>query len=125
MYNDTFEQWLKMGKNLNYPLGDLSKATADICRTTTQEGLDMFNDNIALITDQMKRLSNIRKPEELVNLSRDCLTEDMHAIMGNLQKFMQLSARTVDDISRLSNQVRDTGNMGGKTSDREKNDKSR
>ncbi len=125
MNTENFEQWFKQGKNFTLPINELNKVTTDICRHATQEGLDILSDNVALMSDQMKRLGNVRKPEDYLNLSRECITENMNAGIATIQKMMQLSVQTLEELSQLSNTYRNTGSASIKTADKDKYDKSR
>ena len=120
MYTEGFDQWMKMNKNFSSPMSDLSKATTNICRNLTQEGMEMLTDNISLVSDQMKRISSVRKPEDYLNLSRECITEDMNAWMSNIQKIMQLSMQTMEELTRLSSNLRETATNISKTNKSEK-----
>lgn len=105
MNTENFEQWYKQSKNFANPMNELNKTMTDLCRRATQEGLEIVSDNVSLLSDQMKRLSNIRKPEDYLNLTREYMTENMNASMSNVQKIMQLSMRTLEEMSHLSNNL--------------------
>lgn len=120
MYTEGFEQWFKLNKNFTTPVNDINKATTDICRRLTQEGLEILSDNVTLVSDQMKRLSNIRKPEDYLNLTRECLTEDLNAGVATIQKMMQLSMQTIEEMTRLTGSMRDTASTIVRTAEKEK-----
>lgn len=120
MYAEGFEQWFKLNKNFTTPMNDLNKATTDICRRMTQEGLEILGDNVTLASDQMKRMSNIRKPEDYLNLTRECLTEDLNAGISTLQKLMQLSMQTIEEMTRLSSSMRESASTIVKSGEKDK-----
>lgn len=126
MYNEHFEKWQRLGQNISAPIGDYSKATTDICRHAAQEGLEILNDNVALLSDQMKRLSGVRKPEDFANLSRECITEDMNACLQNVQKIMQLSMQTMQDLAKISTELQQSvKNTASKAAGQEKPEKNK
>jgi hypothetical protein len=101
MYTEGFEQWFKLNKNMTGPLNELGKTATDICRRSAQQNLEIIGENLNRFSDQMKRLSNVRKPEDLINLQRECLNEDISAVMENTQKLAHNAMENYEELSRI------------------------
>lgn len=101
MYTEGFEQWFKANKNMSAPLAEMGKATTDICRRCAQQNMEMMSENYSRLTDQMKRLSSVRKPEDFFNLQREIINEDITAAMENLQKWTHNALENYEELSRL------------------------
>lgn len=101
MYLEGFEQWYKVNKNFTTPAGELSKATTEVLKRITEQNLEIIGENYSRFSDQLRRLSSIRRPEDLINFQRDCLNENLTAAMKNTQKLMHLSLENFEELSRL------------------------
>lgn len=101
MYLEGFEQWYKMNKNLSTPVSDLSKATTEIFKRITEQNLEIIGENYSRFSEQLRRLSTIRKPEDLLNFQRDCLNENWTAALKNSQRLMHLTLENFEELSRL------------------------
>lgn len=101
MYTEGFEQWFKMNKNLNVPMSEWNKATTDMLKHLTEQNLEIISDNFSHLSDQLKRFSNIRKPEDLLHLQKECLTEDMSLLIEDMQKIAHASLESIEELSKL------------------------
>lgn len=101
MYIEGFEQWFKLNRNLSTPLSDWSKTTTELFRRTAQQHLEIMEENFSRWSDQIKRLSNVKKPEDFLNLQKDCMSENMNATLENIQKLTQISMKNVEELSKL------------------------
>ncbi len=111
MYTEGFDQWLKMSKYLSSPMGDFSKTFAELVRRNAQKNLEMISDNFARFSDQCKRLGNVRKPEDLLNLQKDILSEDIAATINNAQTLVHSTMENMEEITKLcgtANPLQDT-----------------
>lgn len=111
MYTEGFDQWLKMSKYLSSPMGDWSKTLTEIIRHTTQQNLEMIGENFSRLSDQCKRLSHARKPEDLLNLQKDILNEDITVAINNTQTLIHTTVENMEEITKLcgtSNPLRET-----------------
>jgi hypothetical protein len=101
MYNENIEQWFKLNKNIGTPVSEMNKATTDMCKRIAEQNLELIEENIARFSNQVKRLSNVRSPEELINLQKDCLSENITAGMETTQKIIQMGMENVEEVSKL------------------------
>jgi len=101
MYTEGFEQWFKNAKNMSVPFNEWNKAATDILRRTTQENIDLLGDNLSLFSDQLKRMSNAKKPEDFINIQKDCINEGMSAAIESMQKIVNLSMKNMEEITKL------------------------
>ncbi|OGT42141.1 MAG: hypothetical protein A3F42_06140 [Gammaproteobacteria bacterium RIFCSPHIGHO2_12_FULL_37_34] len=112
MFNENFEQWYK-NKNLFTPTNEWGKQVTElchICQHMAQKNLEMTNENVFRWSDQFKRLTNIKKPEELLNLQRDFINENMSACMQGMQTLMSTCAEGMDEYMKL---CKPTNTFGG------------
>lgn len=122
MYTESFEQWLKANKNFSAPMGELNKAGTDFYRRIAQQNIELLSENYARFADQLQRLSQVKKPEELLHLQKECLNEDMTAGIENMQKLVHLSIENMEELTRLFSTARDTA-MKPVEKEREKHSK--
>lgn len=101
MYLEGFEQWYKMNKTFSSPVNDLGKATTEVFKRITEQNLEIIGENYTRFSDQLRRLSSIRKPEELMNFQRECWTENWSAVLRNSQKLMHLTLENFEELSRM------------------------
>lgn len=108
MQSDGFEQWFKLNKSLTNPLSELSKTATEILRRTAQQNLELMSENCFRLSEQLKRLSHVKKPEELLNFQKDYVNENISATIENTQKIMQLCMENFEEFSKLcSSALRD------------------
>ena len=103
MYTEGFDQWFKLCKNINTPFTEWNKTTTEVFRNITQQQLEILEDNMSRVSEQLKRLSGVKKPEDWITLQKDCITEDVTATMEYLQKMSHLSLETMTKMSKLCN----------------------
>lgn len=101
MYNEGFEQWFKLNKNLSAPMNELNKATTEISKRISEQNLQLIEENVARISNQLKRLSSVKKPEDFLNLQRDCFSENMTASIETAQKIMHMAMENLEEISKV------------------------
>lgn len=107
MYTEGFEQWIKSTKDFGAPMGELNKATTDICKRMAEENLQLLNENFSLMSDQLKRLSSIKRPEDYLNVLRECINEDISASIENTQRLMHSTMEHMEECAKLWGSVRD------------------
>lgn len=101
MYTQGFEQWLKMNKTLAAPLSDLNRTATDICSGIIQQNIALMSENFSRISDQLKRLGNVKKPEELIDLQKECLNENISASIEGTQKLAQITIENLEKFIHL------------------------
>jgi hypothetical protein len=106
MNTEGFEQLFKM-KNLS-PLGDLGKTSTDIFHRITQQNLELISGNLSRISEHLKRLGNIKKPEDLLLLQKDFINENLTAAIENTQKIIHLTMENMEEFTKLCGSLRET-----------------
>lgn len=101
MYIEGYEQWFKLNKNWSSPLTEWNKATTDICKRMATQNLEFISENYTRFSERLKRLSSIKKPEDLLNLQREMLNEDMTLALENMQKLIHISMENMDELAKL------------------------
>ena len=103
MSNEGYDQFIKMTKNFSNPV--LPEQLIGIFTKISRENMELMEENVSRFTDQLKRLSQIKRPEELINLQKDCLSEDIKTGMENVQKIAHLSMEHIQDFTKLCGTV--------------------
>lgn len=107
MFNENLDQLFRMNKQLSGPVGEVGKSVAEMSRHVLEQNLEMMSAHFARVSDQLKRLSQVKKPEELINLQRDCMNEIISASVENIQKVAHLTAANVEECTRLCSSIRE------------------
>lgn len=118
--NHGFESFLNMGKNLQHPMSDLSKASTEICQRLVQENIEILEDNVSRFSDQLKRLARVRRPEELISLQKDCFNEGVSATIQNMQKYVHMSMESMEEFTKLAGSAQEVATNAGKAFQGEK-----
>ncbi|MBA3661754.1 MAG: phasin family protein [Gammaproteobacteria bacterium] len=106
MYTEGFDQLFKINKNLTTPLNDATRLAAEICRRNAQKNLELVGENVLLFTNQLKRLSEIRQPQDLLYLQKNAMTEGLAIGMDTLQKVINLSMENIASMTKLYETVK-------------------
>ena len=101
MYTEGFEQMFKMNKNMSQPLQEWNKNCTEMCRRIAQQNLDLISDNVTRLSDQLKRFTHAKKPEDFFNLQKDCMNEDMAATMETVQKVIHTSMENMEQLTKM------------------------
>ena len=101
MQNQGFEQWFKLSKSIPQPIGNVSKAANEIFRRTAQQNLELLSENLSRWSAQLKRLSNVKKPEDFINFQKDSINENISASIENAQKVIQLTMENMEEFTKL------------------------
>lgn len=100
MVTEGFEEYYKMSKNFLSPMNDISKTVWNLCRRASQGSLEMVSDNLNRGAQQLKHFSAVKRPEELLQLQKECLQENISAWMSNAQKLTNLSMSYFEEINK-------------------------
>jgi hypothetical protein len=103
MVTEGFENYYKLGKNFLNPWNDIGKTVLDLCRRANQGTLEIAGDNLTRTAEQLKRLSSVKRPEEIINLQKECLNENISAWMSDFQKLLNLSLNSFEEINKTFN----------------------
>jgi hypothetical protein len=125
MYTEGFQQWFKMNKNFGSPLMGWNKACAGMYQSISEQQLELLSGNLTLLSDQLKRFSQIKTPEDYFNLSRDVIQEDMNTLINNLQILLQATLLQLEEFINLTNTYTEKAtkaakSMGNKSSEKDK-----
>lgn len=108
MYIEGFEQMTKINKTLTGPLSEWNHVTIEIYRRMLQQHLELMGENFSRISEQLKRFSDIKKPEDFFNLQKDCLNENINTTIESFHKLMRISMLGFEEYSKLFGSLRDT-----------------
>ena len=111
MYTDGFEQFLKMNKNATGPLNEWYKLMMDLYQHTAQQNLEILSENVSRFSDQLKRVANVHKPEELLNEQRNILSEDVNAAVETMQKVIHTNMESMEEMTKLCGTFCDSETM--------------
>jgi len=103
MLNEHFEQWTK-NKNMFAPTSEWSKQVTELCHMCqhiAQKNLEIANESVFRWSDQLKRFSNIKKPEDFFNLQRECINENITACLQNMQTLLSSCTEAADECMKL------------------------
>jgi len=116
MNTEGFDQWIKMNKNMTGPLTEWSKATTELCQKTMQQNLELMGENISRASNQLKRLTTVRKPEDLLNLQKECFNEGLTALLENTQKIIHTTMQNIEELTKLGGSTLRESTMRDNTS---------
>ena len=100
MLTEGFEQYFKLGKNFLNPWSDAGKTLTDFLRRTNQGTLEIAGDTLSRTAEQLKRFSTAKRPEEILNLQKECLNENVTALMSDYQKLINLSLGSFEEMNK-------------------------
>lgn len=103
MFNDIHEGYNAFFNNTNLlsPLADFSLATTNVLRHTAQQHLEIIGQNFLRLSDQLKRLSSVQRPEELIRQQKEIINENLSAAMENSQRLMQIYTENINEFSKI------------------------
>lgn len=99
--NEGFDQWLRLNKNLSGPISEWGRVTNEMYRRLLQQNLTLLGDRLELLSDQCRRLSTARKPEEFVSILKDCCSEGTKATVKEMETVLHSSMENMEEISKL------------------------
>lgn len=111
MYTDGFEHFLKMSKSTTGPLNEWYKLMMDLYQHTAQQNLEILSENVSRFSDQLKRVANVHKPEELLNEQRNILSEDVNAAVETMQKVIHTNMESMEEMTKLCGTFCDTASL--------------
>lgn len=100
MFTDSFEQWLKLNKQFTSPFTELTKSSTEMWQRFVGENLEITGENISRLSEQFRRLSTIKRPEDFINLQKECINENMTAALENMQKLVNASIENIDQLTK-------------------------
>jgi uncharacterized protein with HEPN domain len=101
MYTEGYDQWIKINKNMTAPVTEWNKATSELCQRMAQQNLELIGENFSRLSDQLKRFTNIRKPEDFLNLQKEVFNEDVTATIECMQKIIHTSMENMEEFTKL------------------------
>lgn len=106
MENKEFENWLNF-KTLGQPFSELNSTISDIAKRTTEQNFGIYAEAFSRYTDQLKRLSNIKRPEDYLTLMKECFNENVSAFIENSHKVTQNASQNMQELTRIMMSLRD------------------
>ncbi len=110
MFTEGFEQLFKTSKHLSNPLSEWNKTCTDMCRRIAQKNVELVGENVSHFSEQMKKLSTIRKPEELLIWQKEAVEEQLTTNMKYAQELIQASMANVEELVSLFQHIYGTLN---------------
>ncbi|TAK78887.1 MAG: phasin family protein [Gammaproteobacteria bacterium] len=101
MFTEGFEQFFKTNKNLSTPLTEWNKTYTEMCRRIAQKNIEQMGENVSRFSEQLKQLSNMRKPEDFIQWQKECLEEEMAASMEYAQEIIHTSMANMEELTKL------------------------
>ena len=117
MYTDTFEQWAKFTKN-NHPFTTWNKAFTEMTHRLTQQNLEMIGKNITRTSEQIKRLTTAKKPEDFWTMQREIVTENMGSVLESMQQWTRMMTDNIEECADLCKTNQETANTTSKTQEK-------
>jgi hypothetical protein len=108
MYTEGFQQWLNMNKYLNAPLTDWNKTFTGIYQRLTQHQLDLLGENFSRMSEQLKKFSNIKKPEDYLSFQKDMINEEITASIDNMHSLLRESMLQLEELMKLFSSFNET-----------------
>jgi lipopolysaccharide biosynthesis regulator YciM len=101
MYNEVFEQWMKSNKNMALPFNGWNKAATEMYQRILQQNIEIMGETFSRTSDQLTRMSHIKKPEDFLNLQKECLSENTAATVENIQTLLRATSENIERITNL------------------------
>jgi hypothetical protein len=101
MYIEGYEQWFKLNKQFASPFNEWNKVTTDICKRVAAQNLELIGESYSRFSERLKRLSNVKKPEEFLLLQKDMLNEDITLTLEYFQKIIHLFMENMEELAKL------------------------
>lgn len=101
MTADRMEYLFNLNKNFTAPLTLLGKMTSDLFLKTMEHNLELINENCSRFADQLKRLGEVKRPEEFFNLQKDFFNENFAAGIKNLQEMVHMTIGNVEQFTNI------------------------
>ncbi|VVC76960.1 hypothetical protein AQUSIP_22870 [Aquicella siphonis] len=101
MYHEGFDQFFKINKSFTAPVSEWNKTLNEIGKRIAEQNLEIIGENFNRVSSQLKRLSSVRKPEDFLNLQKDCLSENISASIDITQKIAHLAMENMEEIAKL------------------------
>lgn len=101
MYTEGFEQWFKTNKNLTAPMGEWNKAATDIYKRMAEQNIALISENFERLSEQLKKFTNIKKPEDILAFQKESVTENINAMIEGWQKLAHMEIESFDAYMKL------------------------
>ena len=108
MYSESLDQWFKANKNFTNPFMEWNKLATEICRHVAEQNIELLGENVSRMSEQLKRISHVKRPDDLLNLQKEIITEDVAAVIENTQKVIHLALESMEQCTKLCGTMRDT-----------------
>ena len=120
MYTEALEQWVKMSKNFipTAKTSDWDKTAAEMCQRVAQQNLEFLGENFSRFSEQLARLSSVKKPEDFFKECMNAQNEDISAAVKYTQDMVRTSMENMEELTDLFTSFRESALSTTKSSER-------
>jgi hypothetical protein len=104
-FTESSQQWFQFNKNWATSLSSFNKITTETFRDLARQNLELIGENFNRFSDQMRRFSSIKRPEELIDFGRECINENISSNIETLQKILQMYLTNMESFSELAKET--------------------
>jgi len=72
-----------------------------------ENNLDIIGENCSRLSEQLKRLTKVKKPEELLSIQKECFNENIKATVNNFQKLVRIGTENMEELTRMWGTLRE------------------
>lgn len=107
MYSEGFDKWTKLNKNMIGPLSEWHKSHAELYQKILEQQLELAGEGVSRLSTQIKKIGTLKKPEDVINYNKECVTENITATIDYWQKMLQTYLDGVDETSKIYTSMQD------------------
>jgi hypothetical protein len=104
-FTESSQQWFQFNKNWANSVNSFNQITTQTFRDLARQNLELIGENFNRFSDQMRRFSTIKRPEEFVDLGRECINENISASVETLQNILQMYLTNIDKLSEATQEA--------------------
>ena len=92
MYTEQYDQWIKAN--------EWSKPAAHLWQRLSQQQISLVGNQVARLSEQMKRFTQVKKPEDFLQLQKDCLHENVAAAIECMQSMLLFTVENMEEMTK-------------------------
>jgi hypothetical protein len=93
MQSENFENFFKAT--------EFNKIATEIGHKIAEHNIEIIGETITRMSDRIKHVSTIKKPEEFIELQKEFIAEDLSLGMEHFQKLMNLSLESIETLTNV------------------------
>jgi len=101
MYTEEFQRWLNLNKYLTTPVTIWNKTLTNLYEHSAEHQLDLLGENFSRISEQLKKLSNVKNPQEYLQFQQEMIADNMHATVHNMNVLLRESMIQLEELTKL------------------------